>query len=148
MRCMGFGSAGEMLFLFVLALVVLGPKRLPELARQLGKFMNEFKRASNEFKYQIESEINNLDLQEKRDKQQILPPVQPSIQPAAEPEASSAPIGTIASGMLREPEANSAPSETSSHSAASELSSAEPVAPSSVPPSSAPEAASAKGSDA
>ena len=148
MRCMGFGSAGEMLFLFVLALVVLGPKRLPELARQLGKFMNEFKRASNEFKYQIESEINNLDLQEKRDKQQILPPVQPSIQPAAEPEASSAPIGTIASGMLREPEANSASSEMSSHSAASDLSSAEPVAPNSVPPSSAPEAASAKGSDA
>ena len=143
MRCMGFGSAGEMLFLFVLALVVLGPKRLPELARQLGKFMNEFKRASNEFKYQIESEINNLELQEKRDKQQILPPVQPSIQPAAEPEVSSAPVGTIASGTLQELEANSASSEMSSHSAASDLSSAEPVAP-----NSAPEAASAKGSDA
>ena len=129
MRRMGFGSAGEMLFLFVLALVVLGPKRLPGLARQLGKFMNEFKRASNEFKYQIESEINNLELQEKRAKQPILPPAQPSIQPAAELEAPSAPSGTIASGTLREPEADSGP--MSSHPAHSDS-----------------EATSAKGSDA
>ena len=131
MRRMGFGSAGEMLFLFVLALVVLGPKRLPGLARQLGKFMNEFKRASNEFKYQIESEINNLELQEKRAKQPILPPAQPSIQPAAELEAPSAPSGTIASGTLRELEADSGPSAMSSHPAHSDS-----------------EATSAKGSDA
>ena len=112
MRRMGFGSAGEMIFLFVLALIVLGPKRLPELARQLGKFMNEFKRASNEFKYQIESEISNMELQERRAKQQILPPVAPqastpqtaSPMDTTPPEelAPAPPPGTIASGSLTE----------------------------------------------
>ena len=67
-------SFGEMTFLFVLALLVFGPKKLPEIARQIGKAMNEFKRASNEFRSQIESEIANLE----RDTQpQILPPAEP-----------------------------------------------------------------------
>ena len=107
MRRMGFGSAGEMIFLFILALVVLGPKRLPGLARQLGKFMNEFKRASNEFKYQIESEINNLEAQEKRAKQelqQILPPVQ-----LPNPVAL---LGTVASGTFAESNPSSSSSIT------------------------------------
>jgi len=55
----------EMLFIFLLALVVFGPKRLPELARQFGKIMAEFKRATNDFKYQIENEIEQLELQER-----------------------------------------------------------------------------------
>jgi TatA/E family protein of Tat protein translocase len=45
---MNFGMP-EIIFIFLLALVVVGPKKLPELGRQLGKFMSEFKRASNEF---------------------------------------------------------------------------------------------------
>lgn len=51
----------EMIFIFLLALVILGPRKLPELGRQLGKALNEFKRASNEFKYQLESEIRQID---------------------------------------------------------------------------------------
>lgn len=54
-----------MLFIFLLALIVFGPKKLPELARQLGKIMAEFKRATNDFKYQLENEIDQLDIQEK-----------------------------------------------------------------------------------
>ncbi len=54
-----------MLFIFLLALIVFGPKKLPELARQLGKIMAEFKRATNDFKYQLESEIDQLELQER-----------------------------------------------------------------------------------
>src|ERR1700692_545226 len=50
---MGF----EMIFIFLLALVLFGPKRLPEMAREIGKFVAEFKRASNDFKYQLQSEI-------------------------------------------------------------------------------------------
>jgi sec-independent protein translocase protein TatB len=64
-------SLPDMIFLFVLALVLFGPKKLPEIARTIGKYMNEFKRASNEFKSQIEQEISNLEV-EKR--QTILPP--------------------------------------------------------------------------
>ena len=69
----------EMIFIFLLALVVVGPKRLPGLARQLGKYMAEFKRASNEFKNQLETEMMNIELEERAKKQQeetpkILPP--------------------------------------------------------------------------
>jgi sec-independent protein translocase protein TatB len=51
----------EMIFIFLLALVIFGPRKLPELGKQLGKALNEFKRASNEFKYQLESEIKGMD---------------------------------------------------------------------------------------
>ncbi len=47
----------EMIFIFLLALILFGPKKLPEMAREVGKFVAEFKRASNDFKYQFQSEI-------------------------------------------------------------------------------------------
>jgi sec-independent protein translocase protein TatB len=47
----------EMMFIFLLALILFGPKKLPEIGREIGKFMAEFKRASNAFKYQFQSEI-------------------------------------------------------------------------------------------
>jgi TatA/E family protein of Tat protein translocase len=64
----------EMAFIFVLALIIFGPKKLPEIGRQIGRALNEFKRASNEFKAQIESEINQLDLENQR--QALLPPAE------------------------------------------------------------------------
>ena len=64
-------SFGETIFLFVLALVVFGPKKLPEIARQVGRYLNEFRRASNEFKAQIEQEISHL---EREETHKILPP--------------------------------------------------------------------------
>ena len=54
----------EMIFLFLFALILFGPKKLPEIGRQIGRALNEFKRASNEFKAQIESEISQLDLEQ------------------------------------------------------------------------------------
>lgn len=50
----GFGDSA---FLIVLALLLFGPKKLPELARQLGKLMADFRRASNEFRTQMEEEL-------------------------------------------------------------------------------------------
>jgi sec-independent protein translocase protein TatB len=67
-------SLSETIFLFFLALIIFGPKKLPEIARQVGKYMNEFKRASNEFKAQIEQEISNLEVE---NRQTILPPSPP-----------------------------------------------------------------------
>jgi sec-independent protein translocase protein TatB len=67
-------SFSETIFLFFLALIIFGPKKLPEIARQVGKYMNEFKRASNEFKAQIEQEISNLEVEQR---QTILPPSPP-----------------------------------------------------------------------
>ena len=70
-----------MIFIFLLALLIFGPKKLPEIGRQIGKAMAEFKKASNEFKSQIEGEMRNLELEElakesaKRPSEpQILPP--------------------------------------------------------------------------
>src|SRR6202167_2842204 len=71
MKRMGFS---ETIFLFLLALVIFGPKKLPEIARQIGKALNEFRRASNEFKSQIESEISQLEVEDPR---KILPPSDP-----------------------------------------------------------------------
>jgi len=68
-------SFSETIFLFFLALIIFGPKKLPEIARMVGKYMNEFKRASNEFKAQIEQEIAHLEVEER--KQTILPPSTP-----------------------------------------------------------------------
>jgi Tat protein translocase TatB subunit len=71
MNHMGFS---ETIFLFLLALLIFGPKKLPEIARQVGKALNEFKRASNEFKSQLASEISQLEMESQR---QILPPAEP-----------------------------------------------------------------------
>ncbi len=53
-----------MVFLVILAFMLFGPKRLPEIARQLGKFVAEFKKASNDFQSQIHQEIRKLELDE------------------------------------------------------------------------------------
>lgn len=59
-------SFADTVVLFVLALLLFGPKKLPGIARQIGKALAEFKRASNEFKAQIEAEISQLEVEEKR----------------------------------------------------------------------------------
>lgn len=58
---MGPLGVPEMIFIFVLALLIFGPKKLPELGRSLGKGMAEFRRASNELKSTFEREMNNLE---------------------------------------------------------------------------------------
>src|SRR5438045_9622358 len=53
-----FGSIGmpELIIIFVIALIIFGPRKLPELGRSLGKSLAEFKRASNELKSTLRSE--------------------------------------------------------------------------------------------
>ena len=85
-ECMNLGF-GEMTFIFIVALIIFGPKKLPEIGRQIGKALNEFKRASNEFKAQIEAEISQL---ENKPEPQILPPAHP-------------PAGAIATRSMSEP---------------------------------------------
>src|SRR6185437_10703060 len=62
-------SLPDTVFIFVLALIIFGPKKLPEIGRQLGKLVGEFRRASNEFKFQIEEELRQADLMDKRNQQ-------------------------------------------------------------------------------
>ena len=51
----------DLLFFAVLALLIFGPKRLPEIARTVGKTMTELRRASNEFRQSLEEEFHNLE---------------------------------------------------------------------------------------
>ncbi len=54
-----FGSIGmpELIIIFVIALIIFGPRKLPELGRSLGKSIAEFKKASNELRSTLEEEI-------------------------------------------------------------------------------------------
>jgi len=96
-------SFSDSIFLFVLALLLFGPKKLPMLARELGKWVGEFRRASNEFKMQMEEELR-LAEQEDRQKQiaamEAAAPVAQPVEtpphphlPEPEAEVASAPAG-------------------------------------------------------
>jgi sec-independent protein translocase protein TatB len=73
----------------LLALILFGPKRLPVLARQLGKLMADFRRASNEFRTQMEEELR-ISEQADRQKQvaaiEAAAPASPAIETIPEPE--------------------------------------------------------------
>jgi sec-independent protein translocase protein TatB len=66
------GSLGmaDSLILMVLGLVVLGPRRLPQVGRQIGKLMFEFRKASNDFKFQMEEELRLSEDAERRKKEE------------------------------------------------------------------------------
>lgn len=58
-----FGSGLEIGFLLFIAFLLFGPKKLPEIARTLGKGMAELRRASNELKGSLEEELRNIERQ-------------------------------------------------------------------------------------
>jgi sec-independent protein translocase protein TatB len=89
-------GSGELALIAVVALLVLGPKRLPELARGIGKFMREFRRQTDEVRGVVEREFYKMD-QEISIKE---PPL--AVRPADE---------TVALGANTEPEALPAPAE-------------------------------------
>ena len=67
------GSIGmpELIVIFVIALIIFGPRKLPELGRSLGRGINEFKRASNELKTTFEEEVR---VEEQRNTERNRPP--------------------------------------------------------------------------
>ena len=95
-----------MLFLLVLALIVLGPRRLPEIGRQLGKALADLRRAKNEFTAQIEEEVRRLDVAEQQKKLE-----QAKAEPTTEATSSAAnqirppsapPAGTVSAASAPE----------------------------------------------
>ena len=81
-----FGTLGgpELFLIFVVALIVFGPRKLPEIGKSLGKMMGEFRRASNEFRSTIESEV---EAEKIREAMRIEPP---KVEPVAPPPAGGA----------------------------------------------------------
>jgi len=74
-----FGSLGfpEIAFILILALLLFGPKRLPEIGRTVGKSLAEFRKASNELRRTLENEVALDDAPKK--------PSTPSVRPASAP---------------------------------------------------------------
>ena len=80
----------ELMVIFVIGLVVLGPKRLPELARTLGKSMAEFRRASNDLRREFMSATEDADLAAPLLAPRTTPPAAPA--PPSAPADPSAPL--------------------------------------------------------
>jgi sec-independent protein translocase protein TatA len=104
-----FGSIGmpELIIIFVIALIIFGPRKLPELGRSLGKSLAEFKRASNELKSTLEEEIR---LDEQRSA------LEASRAAAAAQAAAAAPATTPAAATAPHAE-EPVPVRTADHSA-------------------------------
>jgi sec-independent protein translocase protein TatB len=63
---LGTFGVGDTLLIVVVALIVFGPKKLPEISRQIGKLLYEFRKASNDFKFQIEEELRAAEQSERQ----------------------------------------------------------------------------------
>ena len=80
----------DSLILMVMALVVFGPRRLPQIGRQIGKLMYEFRKASNDFKFQMEEELRNSEEADRRKKEEEERQRQLAANPPAQLEAGAA----------------------------------------------------------
>jgi TatA/E family protein of Tat protein translocase len=86
----------ELMVIFILALLIFGPKKLPELGRNLGKALTEFRRASNDLRHAVEGEMRELERQTEEAKRAAkeavsLDDLGSMDPPQAEPAAAAAP---------------------------------------------------------
>ncbi len=82
-----FGPLGmpELVIIFFIALIIFGPKKLPELGRSLGRSLSEFKRASNELKNTLEEEIR-VEEQREASAKSSPAPAAPTVARSVEPD--------------------------------------------------------------
>jgi sec-independent protein translocase protein TatB len=100
-------SMADSLIVMVLALVVFGPRRLPQIGRQIGKLMYEFRKASNDFKFQMEEELRNSEEADRRKKEEerlkALALAAPVADPAAAPATEAQPAEAAGSTTAESP---------------------------------------------
>jgi TatA/E family protein of Tat protein translocase len=89
-----FGSIGfpELIMIFIIALLLFGPRKLPEIGRSLGKAMGEFRRATNDLQRSLEEEVATDELRQTRKEfeQAVSPLTGTAAIPAAMPPAEGA----------------------------------------------------------
>ena len=79
----------ELLLIFAIALVVLGPQKLPKLAQQVGRWVGRARAMARQFREQLEEEASNLE-----SKFDIDPGIDTSLDPKAKPAPASTPAAT------------------------------------------------------
>jgi sec-independent protein translocase protein TatA len=86
-----FGNLGmgELIIIFTIALLIFGPRKLPELGRSLGKSLSEFKKASNELRSTLEEEIR---VEEQQKTTVKTPPAVSAGTPVAQDETPAAQV--------------------------------------------------------
>ncbi len=94
----------DILFILILALVIFGPKKLPEIARQVAKLLAQFRMMRDDLKRQLDTELFKIEMEEKQKAAPMPPPrqldpppvpVAPAAPPPSEP-ADSLPPKTVA----------------------------------------------------
>jgi sec-independent protein translocase protein TatA len=89
-----FGSIGlpELLLIFIIALLLFGPRKLPDIGKSLGKAMGEFRRASNDLQRSLEEEVAADELRAaKREVQDAVKPTPPGEPAPTQPAGPSEP---------------------------------------------------------
>ena len=103
----GIGST-ELLVILVVALIVIGPSKLPDLMKTLGKGMAEFRRMSTDVKSTFEAEVERADREQKQAeaKKQLYPETpEATASPAQAEAAKPAPAGPAAAAKKEAPSA-------------------------------------------
>jgi len=90
---LGTLSMPDTLILMIIALVVFGPRRLPQIGKQIGKLMYEFRKASNDFKFQMEEELRLSEDADRRKKEEAERARILALSPPAQTIESQAAIG-------------------------------------------------------
>ncbi len=100
-----FGSIGvpELIIILTIALIIFGPRKLPELGRSLGRSLSEFKRASNELRATLDEEIR-ADEQRQPEPARPAPPATPGAS-ATEPPPAAPPTPAADGSIPRTPSA-------------------------------------------
>ncbi len=117
-----FGSIGmaDSLILMIMALVVFGPRRLPQIGRQIGKLMYEFRKASNDFKFQMEEELRMAEDADRRKQEEERRKQLALATPAQESVSADPPPATVNTIESPYPGENQYPETTAAETARTE----------------------------